>query len=79
MNKNPQTMRMNVDMNLAEDIRCDACESISFVSCYLIKKLSPVISPTGKETIIPVETFACNACGNINQEFMPTMIAQERE
>ena len=79
MNENTQTMRMNVDMSLAQDIRCEACEGIAFISCYLIKKLSPVISPSGKETIIPVETFVCNGCGNINKEFMPTMIAQERE
>ena len=79
MNQNPPTVKMNVDMNLAEDIRCTSCNGISFISCFLIKKVSALISPTGKETIIPVETFACNSCGHVNKEFMPTIIAQERE
>ena len=34
-----------------------------------MKKLSPLISPTGQEAIIPVGVFACEACGNINKEF----------
>jgi len=77
MKKTPPTVKMNVDMNLATDIKCDVCEELAFRSCFLIKKISAVISPTGQETIVPVETFACNSCGHINQQFMPTMVTEK--
>jgi len=79
MRKSPPRVKMNVDMSLATDVKCESCEGVAFSSCFLIKKLPAVISPSGQETIIPVETFACNSCGHINQQFMPTMIAEERE
>jgi len=79
MRKPPPKMKMNVDMNLATDIKCELCEGLAFRSCFLIKKLPALLSPNGQETIIPVETFACNSCGHINQQFMPTMIAEERQ
>tara|TARA_R100000008_G_scaffold8994_1_gene4632 strand:- start:599 stop:826 length:228 start_codon:yes stop_codon:yes gene_type:complete len=71
-------MNMNVDMSLATDITCEACEGSAFMSCYLIKKLSAVISPNGQEAIIPVETFACISCGHINEKFIPTMMTKEK-
>ena len=69
-------IHMNVDMSLAKDIQCESCDGIAFRSCFLIKKISALVSPTGKEAIVPVETFACNSCGHINTQFMPTMIAE---
>jgi len=76
--KKPRTINMSVDMNLATDIKCESCEGLAFRSCFLIKKVSAVISPNGQETIVPVETFACNSCGHINQQFMPTMVTEEK-
>jgi len=70
-----QKLKMNVDMNMASDVICEKCEGFAFSSCYLIKKISALVSPTGKEAIIPVETFVCNGCGHINKEFMPSLIA----
>ena len=79
MRKSPPKVNMNVDMSLATDVKCEACECISSRSCFLIKKLPAIISPSGQETIIPVETFSCNSCGHINQQFMPTMVTEEKK
>jgi hypothetical protein len=81
MNKTNQgdSTRYNVDMSLAEDVQCDSCEGITFRSCFFIKKISALISPTGKETIVPVESFACNSCGHVNTQFMPTIIAEGKK
>ncbi len=71
-------MKMKVNMDLASDVKCEKCKGFAFSSCFLIKKISPLASPTGKEAIIPVETFACVACGHINKEFIPSVIAEEK-
>jgi hypothetical protein len=33
------------------------------------KELSPMMSPSGKEELIPVETYRCSACGSIPSRF----------
>ena len=63
--------RQNVDLSNAIDIVCDACGSKQFREVAFIKRVSAIVSPTGKEMIVPVGTFACAGCGNVNKEFDP--------
>jgi hypothetical protein len=44
-----------------------------------MKRVSALVSPTGKEAIVPIPTFACNACGFINKQFLPVKIAEQSE
>ena len=34
-----------------------------------MRKLSALLSPHGKETMMPVQVFACAKCGHINDDF----------
>ena len=36
-----------------------------------MRKLSALLSPTGQETMIPIQVFACAKCGHINKGFLP--------
>jgi hypothetical protein len=45
----------------------------------LMKKISAVASPNGKEGIIPIPTFSCVACGYVNQMFRPVKSARTDE
>lgn len=67
-----QQTQINVDLSQAQDIVCENCGNYTFNEVLLMKKLSPLLSPSGKEAIIPIPTFACNACGFINNQFLPT-------
>jgi|TARA_A100001515_G_scaffold138119_1_gene131416 hypothetical protein len=62
---------INVDISQAEEIVCDECNSNAFHPAFLLRKVSALISPTGKETVIPIQVFACDSCGHINEEFLP--------
>jgi len=77
-NQPPQqpTAQVNVDISQAEDITCENCGNYTFNEVALMKRLSPLLSPTGKEAIIPIPTFACNACGFINRRFLPTQMME---
>ena len=75
----PQQQKVNIDLSQADDVKCDSCGNYTFTPILMMKRLSPIISPTGKEAIIPIDTFACNACGFINKEFLPTMPKTEVE
>jgi len=63
--------QINVDISKADDITCENCGNYTFQEVALMKRLSPLISPTGKEAVVPIPTFACNACGHINKRFLP--------
>ena len=68
-----------VKINLADlaDIKCDKCGDVRFEPIYLMKRLSALLSPTGKEEIVPLgppvapPIFACYNCGHINEDFIP--------
>jgi hypothetical protein len=71
MNSGMNQPRVNVDLSNALDIVCEQCGCKTFREVAFIKRVSPLVSPTGKEAIVPVGTFACSACGNVNREFDP--------
>ena len=59
----------NVDLTHAKTIKCEKCGCVGFKQTMMLKKLSPLLSPTGQEAIIPVGVFACDHCGHVNKEF----------
>ena len=69
----PQQPQMNVDISKAEDVVCERCGNYTFEQVMLMKKVSALMSPTGKEAVVPIPTFACNACGHINKGFLPVL------
>jgi DNA-directed RNA polymerase subunit RPC12/RpoP len=64
---------LNAQINLKpqdmDDIVCEQCGGKYFRQVNAFKKMSALVSPTGKEQIVPVPTFRCDDCGYINKEF----------
>jgi hypothetical protein len=60
-----------LDMSQAATYTCEQCDNDRFIVTYLIKRFSPLVSPTGEEMIVPVSCFACTLCGHINADFQP--------
>ena len=67
--------QINLDLSNATDVVCESCGNYTFQEVVLMKRVSALVSPTGKEAIVPIPTFACNACGFINKQFLPVKIA----
>ena len=63
--------QIQVNMNDAEDLTCDKCNHKYFTQLMMFKKISAVMSPTGEESLIPIQVFACNECGHVNEQFIP--------
>lgn len=61
--------QLNFNLCDAGDVTCSECESRHFVQAFIIKRISPIISPTGKEIMAPIQIFACKKCGHINEDF----------
>ena len=60
---------LNIDLSQTTAATCESCGNDTFVQVYRMRKLSALLSPTGKPTMIPIQVFACHKCGHINEEF----------
>ena len=65
--------QMNIDFSktTAEVCENEECKNETFVQVYRLRRLSALLSPTGQPTMIPMQTFACAECGNINATLSP--------
>jgi predicted nucleic acid-binding Zn ribbon protein len=64
--------KLNINVNDLKDLTCENCDGRFFREVQAFKIVSALISPTGKEQIIPIPTYRCDDCGHINEMFMPT-------
>ena len=66
-----QPIQQQIPVNLkdAQDIECEECKGQYFCPVFSIKRLSALVSPTGQETMIPIQTFQCSSCGHVNKDF----------
>ena len=62
---------LNVDFSQTTAEVCESCGNDTFVQVFKMRKLSALLSPTGKPTMIPIPLFQCSKCGHINSEFLP--------
>ena len=74
---NSQQPQMKVDFSQTTAEVCEACGNDTFIPAFKMRKLSALLSPHGKETMIPINVFACNKCGHINDAFLPKELDKE--
>lgn len=46
------------------------CGSKIFHESIVLKKISALVSPTGKEMLYPIPVYVCDKCGEIPAEFL---------
>ena len=61
--------QQQIDITQTSAVKCEKCENSTFKQSLLLRKLSAIVSPTGEETLVPVQVFACEKCGHVNSEF----------
>lgn len=74
----PQQPRITEDMiKNATTLEC-SCGGKVFSEKMILKKLSAIISPTGKEEMFPMNLLVCESCGLVPRELDPgNMIPEE--
>tara|TARA_Y100001937_G_scaffold107696_1_gene150602 strand:+ start:49 stop:261 length:213 start_codon:yes stop_codon:yes gene_type:complete len=60
----------NVDLSNVDNIKCNECDNETFVPAFIIKQVSALMSPTGKETLVPIQLFKCSKCNHVNEKFL---------
>jgi len=67
--KTPQA-QVQVDLTKADTIKCDDCGNYLFITANVIKRISPILSPTGQEALVPVQVYSCGNCGKVPKIFL---------
>ena len=58
--------QQQIDPSKFETVECksEGCDETSFYQLFEIRKLSSLVSPSGKDMIMQVPVFRCSGCGN---------------
>ena len=64
------TKQVELDMSKADTIQCEECGNASFIPAFFLKKISALMSPTGKEAIVPIQVYSCGNCGVVPQKML---------
>ena len=74
----PRQDGLQIDISKTDTIVCENCGNASFIQAFFLKKVSALVSPTGKEAIVPIQVFSCGNCGAIPKNMMEqTGLGQE--
>jgi len=68
--KKPQSAQVQVDLRDAETIKCSSCDNYLFITSFILKRLSAIVSPSGQEALIPVQVYSCGNCGQVAEGFL---------
>jgi uncharacterized protein YlaI len=62
-------MSKNINLSSMDDVLCDECKNDTFKETIRFKSQSKIMSPDGKNKLIPIQTFMCEKCGHVNTLF----------
>ena len=73
-----QQQQVGAMLENATDIACEKCKKTAFSQVWFIKRVSPLASPSGAEVTIPIQSFQCASCGNINKDFTANNVVNKQ-
>ena len=70
LKKSNMNTQVQVDLRDAETIKCSGCNNYLFITSFILKRLSAIVSPNGQEALIPVQVYSCGNCGKVAEGFL---------
>lgn len=65
MNQQPQ-----VDLKQTTSVKCE-CGHEYFSQSFIMRRVSSILTGTGKPGFVPIPVFTCNSCGKVIPEMLP--------
>lgn len=59
-----ETPKIKIDLKAAPWLECN-CGSKTFIPRMMVKRISPIMSGSAQEELIPIEFVVCEKCGKI--------------
>jgi len=67
MDQNAPQLRVGLESSTG--ISCTECGNDTFHEVVYLRKISKILTGTAEDALIPIPSFACSKCGNVNPEF----------
>jgi uncharacterized Zn finger protein len=67
--------QVNISLDKTTPIACEECSNETFSQIFFLREVSKFIAGTDQDGLIPVPSFACSKCGNVNEKFQPKNLA----
>jgi hypothetical protein len=61
---------VKLDLAQAETLKCDECENVLFIQSFMMKRVSALMSPSGKEELLQIPIMSCGNCGAVNADML---------
>jgi len=74
-----QKKQPQVDLKQADTIKCDDCNNYLFITSFVLKKVSALVSPNGQEGIVPLQVYSCGNCGKVPSKLLEGSGLEEEE
>ena len=65
-----QKKQVQVDLKQADTIKCSDCNNYLFITSFVLKKISALMSPNGQEGIVPLQVYSCGNCGKVPSKLL---------
>jgi uncharacterized Zn finger protein len=59
-----------LDLSKADTLQCDKCDNYLFITSFVIKRISAIMSPNGQEGLVPVQVYSCGNCGQVPKSLL---------
>ena len=63
-----EIIKPRIDLRQQQTLKCEKCDSKFFKEVTMLKKVPKLLTGSHEDTIVPFPTYACNECGNINED-----------
>lgn len=66
-------MDTKLNINFAEQptVVCEECGNKFFKKVTVMKRVSKLLTGSAQDEIVPLETYACESCSHVNDDFNP--------
>ena len=68
---------LNLKMSDTEALKCEKCGWQIFQGVSILRRVSPLVSPTSQEAMVPINTYQCTNCGWVSKKFLPAGLTAE--
>lgn len=74
LNNETGNPNLRISLDQTEEVVCKACTNNTFTEAMFLRRASALVTGQPKDTYVPIPTFICTKCQNVNEEFIPEQL-----
>lgn len=66
-----QDTKLNINFTEQPTVVCEECGNKFFKKVTVMKRVSKLLTGSHQDEVVPLETYACESCSHVNDDFNP--------